>query len=156
MLNQHNVVSQLIEMFTRVIGDWARLLIAIAALAVMVSTLLASLDACPRIADEVIKDIFPAMEDSKLNLQLLFLVSQVLISTLVLVLFLKSFRTFIDFTTSIAFLIAPVLAWFNHRAMCSAEIATEYQPGKLMRYWSLVGVLILFAVAACYLYLKLL
>ena len=108
-----------------------------------------------RIADEVIHDLFPSMGEKKINFQLLFLISQVLVSTLILILFLKSFRTFIDFTTSIAFLIAPGLAWFNHRAMCSPEIAAEYQPGGLMRSWSLLGVLILLAVAVGFLYLKL-
>ena len=142
--------SQLIDMFTQVIGNWARPLIAVAALAVMVSTVMASLDACPRIAESVVRQLLPSVREKSINLQVFFLTIQVIGSTLVLVLFLKSFKSFIDFATSVAFISAPVLAWFNHRAMYSSTIDPTLQPGIIMRAWSLLGIAIMFAVASYY------
>ena len=147
--------AQLIDMFTQVIGDWARPLIALAAFAVMVSTLLAALDACPRVASSVLHQLIPSIKMNDDRLHLLILISQVIGPTLILVLFLKSFKTFIDFATSIAFISAPVLAWFNHRAIHSTEIDPALQPGKLMRAWSMLGIAVMFTVACCYLYIKL-
>ncbi len=147
--------SQLIDMFTQVIGNWARPLIAVAALAVMVSTVMASLDACPRIAESVVRQLLPSVREKSINLQVLFLIIQVVGSTLVLLLFLKSFKSFIDFATSVAFISAPVLAWFNHRAMYSSTIDPTLQPGIIMRAWSLLGIAIMFAVATYYVISKL-
>ncbi len=146
--------AQLIDMFTQVIGRWAQPLIALAALAVMVSTVLAGLDACPRIAESVVRRLSPATKISSKNFHLLFLGSQVIGSTLILVFFLKSFKTFIDFATSVAFLSAPVLAWFNHRAIFSDEIEPALQPGQIMYAWSILGIVIMLAVAAYYIFTK--
>jgi Mn2+/Fe2+ NRAMP family transporter len=147
--------AQLIDMFTQVIGLWARPLIALAALAVMVSTVLASLDACPRVASSILYHLLPSIKINNNRLHLIILASQVIGSTLILVLFLKSFKTFIDFATSVAFLSAPVLAWFNHRAIFSTEIDPALQPGKFMRAWSMLGIAVMLSVACCYLYIKL-
>ncbi len=146
--------AQLIDMFTQVIGGWARLLIAVAALAVMLSTVIANLDACPRIASAVFKDLVPASRKLKLDFQKVFLVVQVIGSSLILVLFLKSFKTFIDFATSVAFVTAPLLAYFNHRAMYSDEVPLDQRPGTIMRLWSLAGMVVMFSVAVIYGYLS--
>jgi Mn2+/Fe2+ NRAMP family transporter len=147
--------AQLIDMFTQVIGSWARPLIAIAALAVMASTTLASLDACPRIAGSVLQQLMPSLKVSDNKLHLVFMIVQIIGSILMLVLFMKSFKTFIDFATSVAFISAPVLAWFNHRAMFSKEIDPSLRPGKFIRAWSLLGIVIMFSVASYYVFTQL-
>ena len=147
--------AQLISMFTQVIGEWAKPLITIAAFAVMVSTVLASLDACPRVASSLANSLFPKRRFDPDKQYTLFMIVQVIGSTLILLLFLKSFKTFIDFATSVAFVMGPVLASFNHRAMFSDSIPVELRPGKLLRIWSLVGIAIMAMVAAYYLYIKL-
>ena len=50
---------------------------------------------------------------------------------------------FIDFATSVAFLTAPIIAFMNHKAMISAEVATAARPSQLMRYWSLTGITVM-------------
>lgn len=146
--------AQLIDMFTQVIGRWSQPLIAVAALAVMVSTLLGSLDACPRVAGSVVQQLMPAIKIDSDRFHLIFLIGQVIGSTLILVFFLKSFKTFIDFATSVAFIAAPVLAWFNHRAIYSTEIDPELQPGPFMRAWSILGIMVMLAVASYYAFIK--
>lgn len=153
--NPSAFASQLINMFTMVIGDWAKVIITIAAFAVMISTLLASLDACPRVCSSLSDYLYPARQFNRDRQRAFFMVIQVIGSTLILLLFLKSFKSFIDFATSIAFISAPILAYFNHRAMFSEAVSKELRPGKFLRLWSGGGIIIMFVIAAYYLYTKL-
>ena len=152
--------TQLIDMFAQALGSWARLIIAIAALAVMVSTVLALLDGCPRTAARVIQEWhtgeFNAEAASMSRLYTILLVIQVIGGSTILILFLKSFTGFIDFATSVSFLSAPFLAYFNHRAMYSTEVPAELQPGPAMRTWSIAGIVLLGVCAGAYVWLGIL
>ena len=152
--------SQLIDMFSQALGKWARLIIAIAALAVMVSTVLALLDGCPRTAARVIQEWrtgeYNADAASMTRLYTLLLVIQVIGGSAILILFLKSFTGFIDFATSVSFLSAPFLAYFNHRAMYSADVPADLRPGTIMRAWSVIGILLLGLCAAVYVWMGIL
>ena len=75
---------------------------------------------------------------------------------MILILFLKSFTGFIDFATSVSFLSAPFLAYFNHRAMYSTEVSAELHPGSAMRAWSIIGIILLGVCAGAYVWLGLL
>ncbi len=147
--------AQLIDMFAQVIGNWARPIIALAALAVMLSTTLGSLDACPRISAAILRQLMPSMKIDSRDLHLVILIVQVVGSTLILVFFMTSFKAFIDFATSVAFISAPVLAWLNHRAIYSSEIDAKLQPGNFMRLWSFAGIAVMLTVAGYYIIIKL-
>jgi Mn2+/Fe2+ NRAMP family transporter len=147
--------AQLIDMFARVIGNWAKPLIAFAALAVMTSTMLASLDACPRVAGTVLQQLVPSLKIDESKLYIIFLITQIIGASLILIFFMTSFRTFIDFATSVAFISAPVLCWFNHRAIFSNEIEPDLQPGKFLHTWSLLSIFIMLSVALYYIFIKL-
>ena len=58
-----------------------------------------------------------------------------------LMLFASSFRAFVDFATSIAFVTAPLIAFLNHRAMFSTDLPPPHRPGKIMETWSWLGIL---------------
>ncbi len=147
--------TQLINMFTQVSGAWARPLITIAAFAVMVSTMLAALDACPRVASVLTSTLYPEGGFRPAKQYSFFMLIQVIGATLILLVFLQSFKTFIDFATSVAFLSAPILAFFNHRAMFSKAMPAKLRPGKVLWVWSLSGIVSMAAVAVYYLYIKL-
>ena len=152
--------TQLIDMFAHALGTWARIIIAVAALAVMVSTVLALLDGCPRTVARVIQEWrtgeFNADASSMAGLYTVLLIIQVLGGSMILILFLKSFTGFIDFATSVSFLSAPFLAYFNHRAMYSTEVSAELHPGSAMRAWSIIGIILLGVCAGAYVWLGLL
>lgn len=148
--------AQLIGLFTQVIGDWIKPLITLAVFAVMFSTVITLMDACPRMAGRLISYIRPVKQEQEHKFYIGFIAFQVLGATLILVLFLQSFKLFIDFATSLAFISAPMLAYFNHRAMFSGDLEKEQQPSKLMYFWSLGGIIIMVSVAAYYLWAKLL
>ena len=152
--------SQLIDMFTQALGNWARVIISIAALAVMLSSVLALLDGCPRTVARVIQEWrtgeYNASASTMTRLYAILLIIQIIGGSLILILFMKSFTGFIDFSTSVAFLAAPFLAYFNHRAMTADEIPADLQPGPLMRAWSVLGIIMLAVCAGAYVYLGIL
>jgi len=151
--------GQLIAMFSSAIGEWLYPVISLSALAVMVSTVITLLDAGPRAGSDILnrlKRLFITVDGShtEKNYYICVLLIQVTLSISILLLFLSSFRAFIDFVTSAAFLIAPALAFFNHRAICDADIPLEQRPGIVMRLWSYAGIVIMACIALCYLYFK--
>lgn len=146
--------AQLISMFTQVIGEWSRPIIAVAALAVMISTMLSGLDANPRIAGYLVNYFLPARKIDPVTSYSVFIVLEVIGATLILLWFLTSFKTFIDFATSVAFVMAPLLAWFNHRAVFSGDIKEPDLPGPVMRVWSILGIFVMLLVAIYFVYTK--
>lgn len=149
---------QLIDIFTQAIGGWAYPVIGLTTLFVMVSTMLTLLDACPRAAATVINRLRAGPGGTPAPIQagqhLLLSVIQVGGSILFLLMFLNSFKAFIDLATSIAFLSAPVIAFFNHRAMFGASVPADQRPGAFMKTWSIGGIVLLSAFALWFLNLR--
>ena len=148
--------AQLIGLFTQSIGQWAQIVIAIAALAVMLSTVVGTIDGFPRVYANAASGLLgpSAAGWSVDRLYLLFMVLQMGAALALLVVFLQSFAAFIDLVTAIGFLTAPVIAFLNHRVMFSADVAAAQQPAAWLRYWSIAGVVILTAVFPAYLYFR--
>jgi len=147
--------GQFISLFTQSIGAWAYPIIAIAAATIMFSTLLTLMDACPRALASLTDHLVDRGKGSvaiMLNYKA-FIIVQCLGAMLILIAFMRSFKTFIDFATSVAFLVAPFIAFINHRAMFSATVPTNLRPRRLLYSWSLIGVLALAGFALTYLYL---
>lgn len=146
--------GQFMGLFTQSIGSWAYPIIAIAAVAIMFSTLLTLMDACPRALTGMVNTLKPPAREKNHSLFSYngFIVLQCLGAILIVLLFMRSFKSFIDFATSVAFLVAPFIAFINHRAMFSSIVPKELRPGFLLKGWSLLGMLSLAAFALCYLY----
>jgi Mn2+/Fe2+ NRAMP family transporter len=148
--------DQVIRLFTELVGNWAFYPIGVAAVTVMLSTLLTVMDGYPRVIEALLTDMLPRSGGRFKGRRLydwvmifLVLASLVAIGTL-----LKSFETFIDMTSVIAFLVGPLIAWLNHRSMFGNQIPASDQPGPLMRIWSGIALLILTLVSVLYLYLR--
>ncbi|MEX0827948.1 MAG: divalent metal cation transporter [Haliea sp.] len=146
--------GQFMGLFTLAIGEWAYPIIAIASIAIMFSTLLTLMDACPRALVRLSEQFSPADNESKSNVKRynLFIVAQCLGAIVIVMVFLNSFKTFIDFATSVAFLVAPLMALINHRAMFSEKVSGELKPAIGLRVWSYFGIVTLTIFALCYLY----
>jgi len=108
----------------------------------MLSTLLTVMDGPPRsyanLLLQLLKNLNRTPRVSERKLYLIILMIQIIGASMILILFLQSFKTFIDFVTGVAFLSAPVIAYFNHRAMFSEQI--KNQPGPVQRLWSQFGI----------------
>jgi len=148
--------KQLLTVFTDAVGDWSFPLIALAAVFVMVSTLLTVVDGMTRVVVTIGQEAIPAAVtkmggDRFYNIVILVLC---LLAVLVLASLLKSFAAFMDMTSVLVFIISPVLAILNHRAMCSDRVPADLQPVKGMKLWSLLGIIVLTATSLGYLYVR--
>lgn len=140
--------TELLSIFTTIIGDWSYPVIALAAVAVMWSTVLALMDAVPRVTSRLV-DCMRGHEDSPQTRYAAVLTIQVTGVILILLMLLGSFNAFIDFATSAGFITAPALAYYNYRALTKAGETTGYRPTALLVAWHWTGFVVLagFALA---------
>lgn len=147
--------AQLISLFTTSIGDFAYPIISLVVVVVMVSSLLAVVDACPRVIGALIsyrkqagaeqagrtaQRHFGELVAQESKYYALLVIIQCSGALILLMLFASSFRAFVDFATSIAFVTAPLIAFLNHRAMFSTALPPAHRPGKIMETWSWLGI----------------
>ncbi|MFT5500376.1 MAG: Mn2+/Fe2+ NRAMP family transporter [Woeseiaceae bacterium] len=141
--------AELLSIFTTVFGNWMYPIIAIAALAVMWSTLVALMDAAPRVVDRLCS-LAANRPDNAEKRYTLFLAIQVIGVTAILLFLIGGFVAFIDFATSMGFLAAPAIAYYNYRAITSPDIPEEYRPNTKLVAWSWISVVSLTAFALSY------
>lgn len=153
--------AQLVEMYGRTLGTGLEPLIGVAAFAVMFSTTLAVLDGFPRaleaFAERVRRpeaDLFEAAPSFTVRPYWLFLAFTVAGALTLLSIFPSSLKGLIDTVTTLSFLTAPILAWLNHRALVSPEVAAVEAPARWLRIWSAVSIGLQAVFAAVYLYLR--
>lgn len=140
--------TELLSIFTTIIGKWSYPLIALAAIAVMWSTVFALLDVLPRVTARLVDCMTGRAEKAATKYTTLLLV-QVAGVTLIMLLLLRNFATFINFATSTAFITAPALAYYNYRAVTTGDIVSRYKPTRSLLVWHWLGfaALTVFAIA---------
>lgn len=154
--NSIGFANQIIRLFTELVGNWAYYPIGVAAITVMFSTLLTVMDGYPRVIEAIVNDMMPRSGGKFMGRRfydwiMLFLV---LAGLAVISIFMKSFQTFIDMTSVIAFLVGPLIAWLNHRSMFGNRIQETDQPRPFIRLWSEMALIILTMISVAYIYLR--
>lgn len=151
--------SQLFSLFTETLGQGAYVVIAITASTAMISTLLALLDLLPRISSAIVQRIAPEPVE-KIGVSKVYLtfiaVELVLVSLFLAYLYDDTFIRFMAMVTSMGFLVAPPVAFLNHKVMFGSWVPKEAQPKPYMRVWSWVTITSLSVITAVYIYLDLL
>jgi Mn2+/Fe2+ NRAMP family transporter len=142
--------NQVIALFTGTIGPWSFYLIGGCAIAVMASTLLTVMDGFPRQFVFVVRHLTGRRESAWVYPA--FLATYGAGALVVIVALRGSFGTLIDFATSLGFVMAPVFAVLNHRAMTSADVPSELRPGPALLLWSLTGIALLATASSAYFY----
>ncbi|MEP4892551.1 MAG: hypothetical protein ABJV04_21240 [Aliiglaciecola sp.] len=148
---------QLMALFTQTIGPWSFPLIATIAIFVMFSTLFAVVDGMTRVLVGIL-DSGVNRPELKLSSKKNYNIAMILLciaAILILATMLESFATFIDITSVIVFVISPILAYLNHRAMWSEQVPEALRPSLFMKVWSLCGVFILTTFTLIYFYYRL-
>jgi hypothetical protein len=145
--------TELLSIFTSVIGNWSYPIIAAAAIAVMWSTQIALLDALPRVSDRLF-GIMSGREADQPGRYTQFLILQVVGVSIILLFLMSGFGTFINFATSTGFLAGPALAYYNYRAVTLPEVGAEYRPDKKLIIWSWLSIISLTLFAVVYIYLR--
>ena len=148
--------DQFVTLFTGAVGSWVRIVIGVAALAVMFSTVLTVIDGFARVYANVSRRLLggvaPAFGEERLYLA--FLVAQAAVALALLLYLFQSFGVFIDFATTAGFVIAPVIAFLNHRVIGSASVPERDRPQAWLKAWSAAGVAVLTVASLAYLYFR--
>jgi Mn2+/Fe2+ NRAMP family transporter len=137
--------GQLISLFTSALGNWAYYIIAVAALATMVSTTLTSLDAYPRVLEPTTKLLFPKLDKNKYTYRIHWFWLLIITSGTILIFayLLESMKTMVDFATIVSFLVAPVLGWLNLKVVTSKHVPEDARPNLFLKVLSWLGLLFL-------------
>lgn len=145
--------ASLVDLYAASLGEWARPLIAIAALTTMFSTTLAVTDAYPRAIRALIELTGIATDDEKMPdlHRARYISAMVLIASGALTIihyFGQRFTVMIDFATTVSFLAAPALAWLSIKLLTGPHTPVEHQPGPKLRAlaWTGLVFLILFCL----------
>tara|TARA_R110002049_G_scaffold71900_4_gene184836 strand:- start:212 stop:1426 length:1215 start_codon:yes stop_codon:yes gene_type:complete len=140
--------GQLINMYTTNLGDWAYIIIGIAAFTTMFSTTLTTLDASPRAMAKTTQLLFN--NASKFNY--VFWISILAAGTVIIFLFLASeMGLLIKVATILSFITAPFYAIINYKVISSKHTPKEWQPSKSLHILSILGIVFLIGFSVWYL-----
>ncbi|MGF1671481.1 MAG: NRAMP family divalent metal transporter [Balneolaceae bacterium] len=145
--------SQLIQLYTVTLGNWAYPIIIICAFTTMFSTTLIVTDAYPRVCRRFVQIYRPGFlaGSDKFHYRF-FLILISAISLTFLHLLGDQFRFLIDLATTLSFLGAPVLAYINYKLMHPNFIPKNYIPRPWLIWLSRAGLLFLTGFALLYIY----
>lgn len=140
--------NQLISMYTKSLGNWAYLIIGIAAFTTMFSTTLTTLDASPRTMAKTTELLFG--HSSKRNY--LLWIGILIAGTVSIYFFLGSeMGLLIKVATIISFLTAPFYAIINYKLISSKHTPVEWRPSRKTHVLSWLGILFLIGFSLWYL-----
>jgi len=148
--------SQVIRLFTSSLGDWSHPIIASCAFSVMFSTTLAIMDGFPRMLAAVFKWMGSEVtSDNEASIDrgntYWFSFAGISLSALLLATtFVSSLKGLVTLATTLAFVIAPVLAWLNHRAILQSPAHVS----RKMKVLSQIGIIVFGIFSLLFLYLK--
>ena len=140
--------KQLIALYTTTLGNGTYWLIGIAAFATMFSTTLTTLDASPR-----------AMAKTAEILQLPKAISSYFFWIIILALgtsaifffLLSNMGTLVQVATILSFLTAPFYGLMNYLLVSGKHMPKKHQPNKMMKVWSIAGLIFLTGFTIWYL-----
>lgn len=133
--------AQLINLYTETLGPWARPVIAVAAFTTMFSTTLTCADAFPRVlrrATEILAPELPRRGPTEW-LYWLWMVIVMTGSVLLISRFAGRLRLMVDIATSLAFVVSPVLSYFNYRVVTADHVPREARPPRWLRVLAWIG-----------------
>jgi Mn2+/Fe2+ NRAMP family transporter len=145
--------AELFGVFTRLIGEWMYPVIVSTALAVMWSTQVALMDAMPRVMDRLTAVITKRPDDAP-GRYTHFLILQVIGVAIIVLALMQSFSAFLVFATSMGFIAAPAIAYYNYVAVTSRDVPEEMRPSQGLIVWNWVAVVIMAAFAMAFIYTR--
>lgn len=140
--------GQLINMYTASLGNWAYVIIGIAAFTTMFSTTLTTLDASPRAMGKTTELLFK--KPSKFNYS--FWILLLAFGTISIFLFLASeMGLLIKVATILSFITAPFYAIISYILISSKHTPKAWRPSKKLHVLSILGIVFLFGFSIWYL-----
>ena len=148
--------NQFFELYTNSIGQWAFVIIAIAAIATMFSTTLTVLDAYPRVLNPVVGILIPksGLPKTQKKLSYLWMIILVIGAVTIISKLSEQMKLLVDIATTLSFITAPVLGYLNLRAITAKHVDKAYRPSVGMMILSWTGLVVLAGFASYYLLMK--
>ncbi|MCF7567202.1 Nramp family divalent metal transporter [Sabulilitoribacter arenilitoris] len=140
--------SQLIDMYTTSLGDWAYVLIGIAAFTTMFSTTLTCLDASPRAMDRTSELLFNKNYKRGYLVWILLLAAGTIC---IFFFFASEMGLLVKIATILSFITAPFYAIINYILVSSKHTPKKWQPSKLLHVLSWFGIIFLIGFSIWYL-----
>ena len=141
--------GQLIELYTKNLGDFAYIFIAIAAFTTMFSTTITTLDASPRTMT-IANDL---LFSKKIRLKYYFWIILLGIGTYVILkYFIDDMGLMVKIATILSFLTAPFYAILNFILITGRHTPKEHQPSIYLKVLSIVGIIFLIAFSLWFLF----
>jgi Mn2+/Fe2+ NRAMP family transporter len=132
--------TQLIALYTRNLGDFSYIFIAIAAFTTMFSTTITTLDASPRAMHRTTKLVF----NKELKYGYWFWILFLFLGTvLILKFFMDNMGLLVKIATILSFLTAPFYAILNYTLITGKHTPKKYQPGISLKVLSSIGIVFL-------------
>lgn len=146
--------KQVVDMYANSLGNWARPIIAVAALTTMFSTTLTCLDAFPRVLRTTVQLFAPQLETKKADNYLYWgwIIFVAAGAIMVLGLFVENMGDMVKFATILSFLTAPILALLNMLVVYGPTMPKSARPGKGMLALSITGLVFLVGFGIYYLW----
>lgn len=144
--------SQLINLYTKSIGEIWRPIVAVAAFTTMLSTTLTVLEAYPRSLAVCQIMLFPGLKIREKVQHVGWMILLALLAVYVIHSFLDNLTKLVDLVTTIAFLSAPVFAWMNYHLLFSKQIEEKDRPPFWLKLLSWVGLAFLTGFSLYFLY----
>ncbi|WP_299013806.1 divalent metal cation transporter [uncultured Polaribacter sp.] len=140
--------QQLINLYTKNLGEFSSIFIAIAAFTTMFSTTITTLDASPRTMNRTTKLLF----HKKLKFGYWFWIVFLFLGTFVILnFFLADMGLLVKIATILSFLTAPFYAILNFVLITGKHTPKEYQPNIYLKILSIVGILFLLGFSVWFL-----
>ena len=143
--------SQLVNLYREALGEGAAILAAIAALSVMLTTVIAAVDGYCRTLPVAIA-VWQGREDESTTKRAYLWSCVVLVGLAVVALFtlMSEFTVFLDFVTSATFVIAPLLALLNLLVVTRCDLPEDARPSTAMKAICVTAILVMGALAVMY------
>ena len=146
---------QLVDLYSRTLGEWTRPVVLIAVVTTMFSTALTVIDGFPRViartAAVIRTGARPAADGDAGPVYRVAIVVLGVLTVLVVALFAGSLTAMVDFATIVSFLTGPILGYLNLRAVTAPNVAPEHRPGRGLILLSWAGLVLLGGTAIVYL-----
>ena len=140
--------NQLIDLYTKSLGNWAYMIIGIAAFTTMFSTTITTLDASPRAMSRSLELLTKKTFKKGYLLWILILTFGTLIIFFV---FASEMGQLIKVATILSFMTAPFYAIINYKLISSKHTPKEWRPSLKLHVLSWLGILFLIGFSVWYL-----
>jgi len=140
--------SQLIKLYTKNLGEFSYIFIAIAVFTTMFSTTITTLDASPRAMNRSSKLLF----NKEFKFGYWFWIIFLFIGTLIILQFyLKNMGDLVKIATILSFLTAPFYAILNYVLITGKHTPKEHRPNIYLKILSIIGIIFLIGFSVWFL-----